>query len=403
MEWTQLIETKARDFHGMQNLESINFYNNKLSSVPLDAFATLTKLRYIDLRSNQIEEFSNGIFKKNLVLEQIHLNNNRIKYLGTEIFDDLKKLNSVVLYYNICVNKRYDGATQINQLKDDIKMKCKNSNEVLATATTTTTTTQTPTTTLTTSTTQNPMEVNLIEMKEQISKLAKAIQEINDTKAKKTSNGEMLNCEFGDVEYNGGFDIVATLYSCKVTSLENPHNNLTIEGYYGEHKPNKNDADVKVIWIRGTNTKYIPTNLGSFSILTALRMEVTQLIEIKAKDFHGMQDLEFLSFHNNKLSFVPLGAFATLTKLRFIYLSANQIEELPNDIFKNNLELEEIYLSNNGIKYLGTGLMNGLKKLDYVDLFGNICINHFYVGAAQITLAKDDIKLNCTKPNAIEN
>ena len=63
----------------------------------------------------------------------------------------------------------------------------------------------------------------------------------------------------------------------------------------------------------------------------------TKLIEIKAKDFHGMQDLEFLSLHNNKLSSVPLDAFATLTKLKLISFISNQIEELPNGIFNNNL------------------------------------------------------------------
>ena len=132
------------------------------------------------------------------------------------------------------------------------------------------------------------------------------------------------------------YSIVGSFYSCVVTSLDNPNNNLKIDGYSGEHKANKNDADVKGIYILGTNTKYIPTNLGTFSNLTALRMWRTQLVEIKAKNFHGMQDLEILSFHGNKLSSVPLDVFATLTKLKYIYFSENQIEELPNGIFKNN-------------------------------------------------------------------
>ena len=69
--------------------------------------------------------------------------------------------------------------------------------------------------------------------------------------------------------------------------------------------------------IRGTNTKYIPTNLGSFSNLTVLVMVGTQFeVEIKAKDFHGMQNLKEISLSNNKFSSVPLDVFATLTKLR---------------------------------------------------------------------------------------
>ena len=128
---------------------------------------------------------------------------------------------------------------------------------------------------------------------------------------------------------------------------DNPYNNLIIDGYSGEHEANKNDADVKAIYIQNKNTKYIPTNLGSLFNLTVLNMYDTQLVEIKTKDFHGMQNLESISLNNNELSSVPLDAFVTLTKLRYIDLDSNQIEELPNGIFKNNLELERINLNNN--------------------------------------------------------
>ena len=57
-------------------------------------------------------------------MKQIDLYGNKIKYLGTEIFNNLKKLDYVDLRNNICVNKKYDGATEINQLKNDIKMNC---------------------------------------------------------------------------------------------------------------------------------------------------------------------------------------------------------------------------------------------------------------------------------------
>ena len=119
-----------------------------------------------------------------------------------------------------------------------------------------------------------------------------------------------------------------------------------------EQMTKKNDADVKAIRIHDTNTKYIPTNLGSLFNLTVLFMINTQLVEIKAKDFHGMLNLEEISFYNNNLTSVPLDAFAKLTKLRFISLSSNQIEELPNGIFKNNLELVGINLYRNKIKYV---------------------------------------------------
>ena len=116
------------------------------------------------------------------------------------------------------------------------------------------------------------------------------------------SHGEKLKCEFGDEDYF----FVDGVYTCKVTSFDNPQNNLNIEGYSGEHEVNKNDADVKGIHIHDTNTKYIPSNLGSFSNLTLLMMMNTQLVEIKTKDFYGkkIQDLwecNWFLCHESKL------------------------------------------------------------------------------------------------------
>ena len=210
------------------------------------------------------------------------------------------------------------------------------------------------------------------------------------------SHGVKLDCTFEDDEY----PFLGSLYVCYVTSFDNPHNNLTIDGYSGVHMANRNDADVKAIYIKNTNTNYIPMNLGYLFNLTVLSMDYTQLVEIKSKDFHGMQDLEILSFHGNKLSSVPLDAFATLTKLKYIYLSENQIEELPNGIFGNNLELGEIHLWGNKIKYLGAEIFNDLKKLYRVNLEGNICVNYNYYGT-EINQLKDDIKMKCKNPNEV--
>ena len=208
-------------------------------------------------------------------------------------------------------------------------------------------------------------------------------------------HGEKLNCKFEDLGYYG----VGSLFSCAVTSLANLHNNVTIDGHSRVYMTNKNDADVKAIYIENTNTKYIPTNLGSLFNLTALRMVRSQLVEIKATDFHGMQDLEHLNFYDNNLSSVPLDVFTTLTKLRIIILGSNQIEELSNGIFKNNLDMEEIHLWDNKIKYLGTEMFNDLKKLNWVVLYDNICINEFYKGKTEIIQLKDDIKMKCKNPN----
>ncbi|CAO1293957.1 unnamed protein product, partial [Diamesa serratosioi] len=85
------------DFIGMQNLTHLSLYGNKLTSVPIDVFSTLTKLKLIGLGGNQIEEIPNGVFSINLQLEQIHLYENKIKFLGSSVFDGLTELNYVSL------------------------------------------------------------------------------------------------------------------------------------------------------------------------------------------------------------------------------------------------------------------------------------------------------------------
>ena len=78
------------------------------------------------------------------------------------------------------------------------------------------------------------------------------------------SHGEKLKCEFKD----GSFAYVRNVYYCDVTSLDNSFNNMTIHGFTGNHMTNRNDMNVKGIWIHDTNTKYIPANLGFLFNLT---------------------------------------------------------------------------------------------------------------------------------------
>ena len=79
------------------------------------------------------------------------------------------------------------------------------------------------------------------------------------------SHGEKLNCQFKD----GTFHLVGNVYYCYVPSLDNSFNKMTIDGFTGVHKANKNDNNVRGINILNTNTKYIPANIGLRSNLSS--------------------------------------------------------------------------------------------------------------------------------------
>ena len=127
----QLVEINTEMFEGMDNLEYLYLGWNKLTSVPLNAFMKLTKLKYLDLGQNQIVELPNDLFKNNVNLEEIYLWENKLKFIGSNLFDGLTKLNFVYLYHNICINKEYTGSTAITQLKEDIKTQCFNPTEIV--------------------------------------------------------------------------------------------------------------------------------------------------------------------------------------------------------------------------------------------------------------------------------
>ena len=140
--------------------------------------------------------------------------------------------------------------------------------------------------------------------------------------------GDQLKCDFGNVDFhfNNRYD---SLYSCHVTSLDNSN---TINGYNGVHNTNKNDKDVKGIWIHDTNAKYIPENLGPFFNIISFAIHNTHLVEIKSKDFSGMQGLETLKLYKNSISYVSSNAFSTLPKLKLINLNYNELREIPSGL-----------------------------------------------------------------------
>ena len=134
------------------------------------------------------------------------------------------------------------------------------------------------------------------------------------------SHGEKLNCQFGVRP----FTYVENAYFCCVSSLDNSFNNMTIDGFTGNHMTYKTKNDVKGIFIHDKNTNFIPANLGVLFHLTVLHVRFSNLIEIKAENFQRMQNLEYLNLDFNKLISLSSAAFSTLTKLKYLSLSANQ-------------------------------------------------------------------------------
>ncbi|CAO1294435.1 unnamed protein product, partial [Diamesa serratosioi] len=130
----------------------------------------------------------NGVFVNNLQLEKIYLYQNKIKFIGSTLFDELPKLYFVDLEKNICIDKEYSGSTAIIQLKNDIKSQCQNPNELQPT--TTPISTEAPTTT-----TENPLELENDLIKELNINLEKENAELKEklSESKSAQEKDQIN------------------------------------------------------------------------------------------------------------------------------------------------------------------------------------------------------------------
>ena len=97
------------------------------------------------------------------------------------------------------------------------------------------------------------------------------------------SHGEKFKCQFKEDD----FLYVGYVYYCYVTSLDHSFDSMTIDGFTGVHQANRDDNNVKGIYIHNTITNYIPANLGFLFNLTALSLQNSNLIkEVFSFDFN---------------------------------------------------------------------------------------------------------------------
>ncbi|CAO1441114.1 unnamed protein product [Diamesa hyperborea] len=200
------------------------------------------------------------------------------------------------------------------------------------------------------------------------------------------SYGVDLKCEF----YQD-----SDVYLCENIEIQNKNNDVKITSYTGRHSPGKKDTDVEMISIHSTPLKYIPENIGSLFSLTKLRLFDTQLVKIKAADFVGMENLEYLDLSQNRLKSLNIATFAKLTKLKSIKLNQNNLTELDNGLFSNNIKLTYINFEYNNIKYIGNTLFDSLTELNFLSFLRNICMNVVYEQDEDFKLLKEDIEILC--------
>ncbi|KAJ8922540.1 hypothetical protein NQ315_007570 [Exocentrus adspersus] len=95
------LQTVPADVNKIKSLLSLKLNNNKLSSLEADAFNHLNKLEVLDLSDNQISVIPNGAFAGLSKLKELNLKSNYISKLNVQnVLSDLRSLAVVKLSIN---------------------------------------------------------------------------------------------------------------------------------------------------------------------------------------------------------------------------------------------------------------------------------------------------------------
>lgn len=93
-------------FEGMGNLEFLNLDRNKISTIEVDAFLDLIRVKLLNLNDNSIEVIGEKRFVTMVNLQEIFLNNNKIKFLSPRTLTIIGgQLRDVFLKGNACIDR----------------------------------------------------------------------------------------------------------------------------------------------------------------------------------------------------------------------------------------------------------------------------------------------------------
>lgn len=98
-----IVSIEPNTFNGL-NLESLYLHSNKLSSIDLNAFKGLTKLKELSLHSNKLTTIQAPLFNDLNELESLYLQNNKLIRIDATVFKGLFKLQNLLLESNQIVS-----------------------------------------------------------------------------------------------------------------------------------------------------------------------------------------------------------------------------------------------------------------------------------------------------------
>jgi hypothetical protein len=154
------------------DLIAFYMYSGNITKLNGDELNSYKNLEWFAIISTQLEFVPGNLFSNNKKVKSILLRLNKIKHVGSKLFDGLDNLEMVNFDQNVCINEEAGNSSKIEELKKNLREKCKVPGEILST--------EAPTTTKAPETTTNYKEVTTTPKVTFCEELKEFFQEQND-------------------------------------------------------------------------------------------------------------------------------------------------------------------------------------------------------------------------------
>lgn len=165
-------------------------------------------------------------------------------------------------------------------------------------------------------------------------------------------------------------------YTCDEPKISGINESENLTEVYGNHMTGKSNSDVTFLWIyRPQNLTFFPKNIEKFfPNLVSIIFTYTDIVSFIGDEFRAFPELFYVTLSNNK-----------------------KLERIPGNLFEFNPLINDTRFHDCNLKYIGEGLFDGLKKLKFLDVLFNDCVDGFADNyPTKMAKILETIRNNCT-------
>ena len=343
-------------FDGLSALETLGLGSNDLTTLPAGVFDGLSALETLGLGSNDLTTLPAGVFGSLSALERLWLSENALTTLPAGVFGGLSALVTLSLNYNDLTTLPdgvFDGLSALVTLS-------LNDNDLI---------TLRPGVFdgLSALETLGLGSNDLITLRPGVFDGLSALETLglgsNDlTTLPAGVFGSLSALERLDLEFNDFTTLPAGVFDglSALVTLSLNYNDLTTlpAGVFDGL------SALPVLDLRGQNLTTLPAGVfDGLSALVTLSLNDNDLITLRPGVFDGLSALETLGLGSNDLITLRPGVFDGLSALETLGLGSNDLTTLPAGVFGSLSALERLDLEFNDFTTLPAGVFDGLSAL----------------------------------------